>query len=129
MAAGKNDQRIYMVPSLDLVVIRQGEAADSSLLALSAFDDDLWQAIMKVLCQTVSLEANPAEEYVLYPNPSEGVLFLEGPWSQDLVLRDIAGRKHLLRFESGVVNISHLPEGIYWLVDRENGRTEKVLLN
>ena len=129
MAAGKNDQRIYMVPSLDMVVIRQGEAADSSLLALSGFDDNLWQAVMKVLCQTVSLEANPAEEYALYPNPSEGVLFLEGPWSQDLVLRDIAGRNYVLKLENGVVNISHLPKGIYWLMDRESGKKEKVVLN
>jgi CubicO group peptidase (beta-lactamase class C family) len=37
-ALGKDDQKIYVVPSLDLVVTRLGDAADSSKPALSEFD-------------------------------------------------------------------------------------------
>lgn len=37
-ALGKDDQKIYVVPSLDLVVTRFGDAADSSNPALSEFD-------------------------------------------------------------------------------------------
>ena len=44
-ALGKNDQKIYVVPSKKLVVIRMGEAADSSDFALSTFDNDLWEKI------------------------------------------------------------------------------------
>ena len=45
MALGKNDQKIYVVPSKKMVVIRMGEAADNVNLALSDFDDVLWQKI------------------------------------------------------------------------------------
>ncbi|WP_395060676.1 serine hydrolase domain-containing protein [Flavobacterium sp.] len=45
MALGKNDQKIYVIPSKKMVVIRMGDAADTSNLALSDFDNILWQKI------------------------------------------------------------------------------------
>jgi CubicO group peptidase (beta-lactamase class C family) len=44
-ALGKNDQKIYIVPSRDLVVIRMGNAADAENFALSDFDNVLWEKI------------------------------------------------------------------------------------
>jgi CubicO group peptidase (beta-lactamase class C family) len=44
-ALGKNDQKIYIVPSKKLVVIRMGDAADGENFALSSFDNDLWGKI------------------------------------------------------------------------------------
>lgn len=41
-ALGKNDQKIYVVPSKKLVVIRMGDSAGNSQLALSSFDNELW---------------------------------------------------------------------------------------
>lgn len=45
MALGKNDQKIYVIPSKKMVVIRMGDAADNVNLALSDFDNVLWQKI------------------------------------------------------------------------------------
>jgi hypothetical protein len=42
MALGKNDQKIYVIPSKKMVVIRMGEAADAETRALSDFDETLW---------------------------------------------------------------------------------------
>jgi CubicO group peptidase (beta-lactamase class C family) len=47
-AMGKNDQRIYVVPSQNIVVIRMGDASGLSVYALSSFDDELW-AKLKLL--------------------------------------------------------------------------------
>lgn len=44
-ALGKNDQKIYVVPSRKMVVIRMGNVADNVNLALSDFDNVLWQKI------------------------------------------------------------------------------------
>ncbi|WP_299888429.1 serine hydrolase [uncultured Lacinutrix sp.] len=44
-ALGKNDQKIYIVPSKDLVIIRMGNAAGNENFALSTFDNDLWEKI------------------------------------------------------------------------------------
>ena len=38
----KNDQKLYIVPSQNLVVIRMGEDAGESLLGPSSFDNELW---------------------------------------------------------------------------------------
>ncbi len=47
MALGKNDQKIYVIPSKKMVVIRMGEVSDPAnpTLALSGFDNELWQKI------------------------------------------------------------------------------------
>ncbi|WP_340171303.1 serine hydrolase [Lacinutrix sp.] len=44
-ALGKNDQKIYIIPSRNLVIVRMGEAAEDSNFALSTFDNDLWEKI------------------------------------------------------------------------------------
>ncbi len=44
-ALGKDDQKIYVIPSKKMVVIRMGDAADSENLALSNFDETLWTKI------------------------------------------------------------------------------------
>ncbi len=41
-ALGRDDQKIYIVPSKKLVVIRMGEAAEDTNFALSEFDNELW---------------------------------------------------------------------------------------
>ncbi len=49
MALGRDDQKIYVVPSRKIVVIRMGEAADNQNFALSDFDQVLWQKINAVI--------------------------------------------------------------------------------
>ena len=41
----KNDQKVYVIPSKKMVVIRMGDAADTQNLALSDFDETLWTKI------------------------------------------------------------------------------------
>jgi len=49
-AMGAEDQRIYVVPSKKMVVIRMGDASDplNPVFALSGFDNELWQKINAV---------------------------------------------------------------------------------
>ncbi len=42
MALGKDDKKIYVVPSLDVVVVRLGDDAGTSVAGPSSFDNDLW---------------------------------------------------------------------------------------
>lgn len=46
---GKNDQKIYIIPSKKMVVIRLGEVADGENFALSDFDNQLWAKISAVI--------------------------------------------------------------------------------
>jgi hypothetical protein len=42
MALGKDDKKIYVVPSLSLVVVRLGDAAGLPTLGPSGFDNEWW---------------------------------------------------------------------------------------
>ena len=48
-ALGKNDQKIYGVPSQHLVVICMGEASGNAQLAFSSFDNELWGKLKNVI--------------------------------------------------------------------------------
>ncbi len=48
-ALGKNDQKIYVVPSQQLVIIRMGNAADSSRFPITTFDNELWKKLKLVM--------------------------------------------------------------------------------
>lgn len=48
-ALGKNDQKIYVVPSQGLVIIRMGESAGNVQLAASSFDIELWGKLKALL--------------------------------------------------------------------------------
>lgn len=41
-ALGKDDKKIYVIPSLDVVVVRLGDNAGASTLGPSSFDNELW---------------------------------------------------------------------------------------
>lgn len=46
---GKNDQKLYVVPSMGLVIVRMGEDAGESLLGPSSFDNALWEKITELI--------------------------------------------------------------------------------
>ncbi|WP_282056138.1 serine hydrolase domain-containing protein [Maribacter luteus] len=48
-ALGANDQKIYVVPSKDLVIVRCGESAGEMQLGPSSFDNTLWEKINAVI--------------------------------------------------------------------------------
>ena len=48
-ALGANDQKIYIVPSKGLVVVRCGESAGVNQLGLSSFDNELWEKLNELM--------------------------------------------------------------------------------
>lgn len=126
MAAGKNDQRIYVVPSQQLVVVRQGNAADSSTFALSSFDDELWQRISALNCQGIALSENKLKPSI-YPNRGQGLIHL--PEEIKLIqVSNVAGQpiKHL-RTNSNLDLRGH-PPGVYYLSFEDGSTLPYVLL-
>ncbi len=45
MALGKDDKKIYVVPSLNLVAVRLGDAAENVTLGPSSFDNEFWRRL------------------------------------------------------------------------------------
>lgn len=48
-ALGKNDQKMYVVPSQKMVVIRMGNDAGNVQLAVSSFDSELWGKLKPII--------------------------------------------------------------------------------
>lgn len=127
MAAGKNDQRIYVVPSWDLVVVRQGKPADSVRLALSGFDHQLWSYLNRVICNSVRQAENSLQEREVYPNPVQRQLRLKGAWSSELIIVGAQGRRWQVRQEQGRVWVNFLAPGAYRLWDAKSGASQTFL--
>ncbi|GAA4372014.1 serine hydrolase [Hymenobacter koreensis] len=97
-ALGKNDQKIYVVPSLGLVVVRQGQSAGQPRLAVSSFDNELWQYLNAMFNCTVTAGTSRTESmaFEAYPTPASDALFVQLPGKipsgSSLSLIDLLGR-------------------------------------
>ena len=123
-ALGKNDQKIYVVPSLGLVVVRQGNSAGATRLAASSFDAELWTKIMAVFCRpTTTAAAAEAAGFLAFPNPAIETLTLRQPAQTTASVRllDTLGRPVLCQpalASETLVSVAALTPGLYtaqWL--------------
>lgn len=73
-ALGKNDQKVYVVPSENMVVVRFGNSAGLSLFAVSNFDNELWARVSTLECTTGINENAVKPSAVIYPNPATSSL-------------------------------------------------------
>jgi len=133
-ALGKNDQKIYLVPSQGLVVVRQGEDASNAPLALSAFDEELWQYINLLNCPLAQEEENwPVVK--VYPNPasewiSVDIDGLSGELEWWYAMNGRMVRSVEVPSDGGRFNVSDLARGTYLLRFRRGmeSRVTKVVL-
>lgn len=123
-ALGKDDQKIYVVPSLNLVVVRQGSSAGQSLLGPSSFDEELWTKLLAVFCRpTAAMAAADAAGYLAFPNPATATLTLRQPAHRAATVRllDALGRevcRHPVPETELTVSVAPLVPGLYaaqWL--------------
>lgn len=115
-ALGKNDQKIYVVPSQNLVVVRFGEAAYSSSLAITVFDDELWQKINDLNCTLTSSGNKIENKYQITPNPFLDYIhvFPDSPRIQ-YTLTNLSGQLIYQGSEINQQNFNSLPKGLYLL--------------
>ncbi len=74
-ALGKNDQKLYVIPSQRMVVVRMGNAAGNVQLAASSFDNELWTRISKLSCLSQSVEEKAAYAGLrIFGNPAGNIL-------------------------------------------------------
>lgn len=130
-ALGKNDQKIYIAPSQNLVVVRMGDAADTSALALSNFDNELWQKINELNCTGIGIEENELNDTKIFPVPFTTQLTIraQDPYKSMRVV-SIDGR---LLFEGEfmpVINTSDWSPGMYVisLVRYDGGIQQKKVI-
>lgn len=123
-ALGKNDQKIHVVPSQNLVIVRMGDSADSTQSVPIVLDYEMWEVLNKVFCSTISVEEIKAEEsFSVYPNPFENqftVCSLQFPVSSihEIKVFDVYGREivsQLLTNVNSKLQTETWSSGIYFV--------------
>ncbi len=129
-ALGKNDQKIYVVPSTKMVVVRQGNTAGGFNLAASAFDNVLWDYINKLDCSVTSLSENENQFQTIYPNPVTTLLSIDNA-NQTIYkvsVYDIYGKLiyNSTKSESTMsIDFTDFSKGVY-VVELQNNNKEVV---
>lgn len=124
---GRDDQKVYVVPSQNMVVVRMGEAADSLNFALSGFDAELWGKLSNLgSCLADSTSTGLAEvsssiDISLYPNPAEDRIVLN--WQPKATVNyhmqlfglsgEVAYAMPLFKTREVVIPLSKLSSGMY----------------
>jgi hypothetical protein len=130
-ALGKNDQKIYVVPSENLVVVRQGNNAGPLTAAASSFDNQLWARLSDMECLTNTQEDYRAPRWSVAPNPVREELQVRAAFSvSQLQLLNTNGQ--VVRTVKGPnMNVSGLPAGLYFISVWSDGRrigAERVVI-
>jgi CubicO group peptidase (beta-lactamase class C family) len=105
---GKNDQRVYVVPSKGLVVVRMGDKATESLPAISGFDDDVWRRVNQLEC-TSDVDDHTDATVTVWPNPTSSSLLFNG---DQIKVYDINGTE-VYAATGGNGSVEHLARGMY----------------
>lgn len=118
-ALGKNDQKIYVVPSEQLVVVRQGDAAGGVALTSSSFDAGLWARLSDMSCPVTATQDPQTVGFSIHPNPVRDVIQIKSLYPATAIqIYDLQGRTLLLAQGAEAqqpVNLSKFPAGTYFV--------------
>jgi CubicO group peptidase (beta-lactamase class C family) len=117
-ALGKNDQKIYVVPSQSLVLVRQGNHSGTSSLAVSDFDNVMWDYVNKLTqCPTTSIKNITTNNSIeIYPNPASDLLFIKKLNTSIYITKTeiyTFAEKLICVSNENEINVSELNNGMY----------------
>lgn len=93
-AMGKNGQFLNVIPSLNLVVIRMGNAPNGNEVPF-LMNDTIFIKLKAVMCNTGTAQQIKTGSFRIYPNPANDFVILENPNNepvQKIVMMDIQGK-------------------------------------
>lgn len=130
---GANDQKLYVVPSEDMVVVRMGNSAGDLSPGLSNFDTPLWQKIGDLACSSQTDQTAQNEGFMVFPNPAGSVIQVADKQLRNGTLEvvDILGKVVLTRAFQGeaTLDINGLMPGFYRIILRhERGESRQTFI-
>ncbi len=124
-AMGKNGQLINVVPSMNLVMLRIGDAPGDNGEVPISFNNEIWFYLNKVICTASNFLSEPIEDVKvsIYPNPAKTSFEINGLLARDILeigVYDLQGKQQLSSINSLEVDISNLPSAFYLVKIRTN---------
>jgi CubicO group peptidase (beta-lactamase class C family) len=118
MALGKNGQMLNVVPSMNLVYLRMGNAPASGDVPI-ALNDSVWGLLNQIMCNTTAISEAKAPEFTVFPNPVKSTLQIRTAESAySIQLFSLDGRMALSRLQlsgDAMVPVDALESGVYML--------------
>ena len=133
-ALGKNDQKIYVVPSENLVVVRLGELGTANDTPVPIiYDEDLWERLKSIMnLSTATMETPLSENESSILKLNNDIIEIDNSVKvSECTLFGKDGKPLIKVFNTNMVNISQLPTGIYFakIVDSQNiVKVEKIFI-
>lgn len=122
-ALGKNGQIINIVPSMNLVMIRMGNA-DGSLVP-TTYNNEIWKNFNKILPKTNATELNIDTNISVFPNPTSHFIYLKSELIElnnaHIILIDALGKSYFIDNQSNTIDLSTFSEGCYNLKIENQG--------
>ncbi|CAN5397254.1 serine hydrolase [soil metagenome] len=119
-ALGKNDQKIYVIPSQNRVIVRMGNTSGSPVLAVSSFDNQLWAKLDQLFCTPVGIDATAetTSDIKIFPNPVTAVCTLNSTKEiSEVSILDLTGKFILQQsVRNNQCNLSQLTPGCYLMI-------------
>lgn len=133
-ALGKNGQFINVVPSMNLVFIRMGDAPENNEVPFT-FNDSIWQKLNDVICTTTGV-ADANKESVqaeIYPNPALDVFTVKyALHSFTVSMYDITGKivmHETPAYDNAKIETDGFVNGMYFLkINGPNGSSVHRLI-
>lgn len=140
IGGSKNDQAsdIKQYKQNEYLVAGLSASPKSGDKTLPNFDNysDAWLVRLQVLPQNAIAEthidiAAAEKSFSVYPNPAKDVLHINVDDKANFSLSDHSGNILLTKSinGNGVINIAHLPAGIYYLKDLKTNKAEKIIIS
>jgi hypothetical protein len=124
MGLGKNDQKLYVIPSQNMVIIRMGNPPTGSEPMQIVYDRQLWELIAALPCATSVLDSETETTAAVWPNPVSDVLHHQGEtiriWAVDgSIIHESA---------TSSVDVRGLSPGVYMVESRRSHTTSRTLI-
>ncbi len=129
-ALGKNGQILNIVPELNLVTVRMGDAPGTAIEVPTLYNNDIWKILKEVIRYTPTsvreeTYENQFNRMVVYPNPATDRINFSTPEPNlevDLYVYSVLGEKVGYGKNTNSLDISHLSPGVYQLITKSQGK-------
>jgi CubicO group peptidase (beta-lactamase class C family) len=133
-AMGKNGQLINVVPSKGLVMIRMGDAPDNQYELANYFNNQIWQLLNEVICNSNSIneEVKSVIAFDIFPNPASTLLQIIPDFPSQIYSVSLFDMSGYIKFQSAnarIIDVSALPSGNYILVLSVDGIRKKQIIS
>jgi CubicO group peptidase (beta-lactamase class C family) len=133
-ALGKNGQILNIVPELNIVTVRMGDAPGTIIEVPMVYNNEIWKILKQVINYTPASIENETNQtdvkgIVIYPNPAtDHINFLipETDSELEVYIYSVLGEEVTTGKNISSINISHLLPGVYQLVTKNRGKIRTI---